>query len=358
MRKFTTETQRVLLCVFLCALCVSVVNLNSQTPPSEWRQFRGNARLSGIATSAPPAALKTLWTHDTKDSVLSSAAISDGVVYVAVGNGDLLALELASGKLKWKYSAKTFFGDSSPAVGNGAVYVGDLDGFVHAVNISDGKARWTFKTQAEIKSSAVVVNDLVLIGSYDAHLYAIEAATGKLRWKYLTDGMVHATPAVIGDMAFIAGCDETFRAIRLSDGKQAYEIPVGSYTGASPLIDGDRAYFGTFDYEVLALDLRARKILWRFDDPERDFPFYSSASLHNGNQVWSFATKARVDSSPAIAGNRVYIGSSDGKLYVLDAKTGAKQAEFEAGSALVASPAIAGGRLVIGSQDGVIYCLG
>ena len=35
-------------------------------------------------------------------------------------------------------------------------------------------------------------------------------------------------------------------------------------------------------------------------------------------------TRARVDSSPAIAGGRVYVGSSDGKLYVLDAATGAE----------------------------------
>jgi outer membrane protein assembly factor BamB len=152
---------------------------------------------------------------------------------------------------------------------------------------------------------------------------------------------------------------------------------MGSYTAASPLVEGDRAYVGTFNYDVLALDLTARKVLWRFDDPDRDFPFYSSASLHNGHvilggrdklvraldaltgkEVWNFATRARIDTSPAIAGNRVYIGSSDGKLYVLNAGTGARQAAFEAGSPLVASPAIAGGRVVIGSQDGILYCLG
>jgi eukaryotic-like serine/threonine-protein kinase len=54
----------------------------------------------------------------------------------------------------------------------------------------------------------------------------------------------------------------------------------------------------------------------------------------------------------------VYIGSSDGRLYVLDAASGQKHWEFEAGSALTASPAIAQGRVVIGSADGVIYCFG
>ena len=69
-------------------------------------------------------------------------------------------------------------------------------------------------------------------------------------------------------------------------------------------------------------------------------------------------TRARVDSSPAIAGGRVFVGSSDGKLYVLDAATGAKTWEFEVGDAMTASPAIAAGRVVIGAQDGRLYCFG
>ena len=72
----------------------------------------------------------------------------------------------------------------------------------------------------------------------------------------------------------------------------------------------------------------------------------------------TFQANARIDSSPAVASGRIYVGSSDGKLYILDATTGASVQQFEAGGPLTASPAIAGGRLVIGSQDGKLFCLG
>jgi outer membrane protein assembly factor BamB len=140
---------------------------------------------------------------------------------------------------------------------------------------------------------------------------------------------------------------------------------------------GDWAYFGTFDNQVLGMDLKGRKIGWRYEHPERKFPFYSSAAITdgriilggrdkmihclnaaNGKAVWTFATGARVESSPAVAGGRVYFGSNDGKFYVLDAANGAKLWEFTAGAPLSASPSIAGGRIVIGSQDGRIYCFG
>ena len=77
-----------------------------------------------------------------------------------------------------------------------------------------------------------------------------------------------------------------------------------------------------------------------------------------GAMRWTFMTRARVDSSPAAADGRVYIGSGDGRLYVLDLESGEKLWEFDTGAPLSASPAIADGKVVIGSQDGVLYCFG
>ena len=346
-------------------------------PANEWRQFRGTSHLTGVSAAALPATLELLWTYDVGDVIDSSAAIVDGVVYVGGGNGDLIALDLASGALRWKYTTGNLIGESSPAVGADAVYIGDLGGILHAVSLRDGVRLWTFETATEIKSSPVLVDDVVLIGSYDGHLYALDARTGGLRWKVLTMGQVHATPAVQAGLAFIAGCDAVFRALRVTDGTEVYQIESGAYTGASPVVEGDRAYFGTFNFEVLALDLKRRSVAWRYSRPDAQFPFYSSAALDGGRvivggrdkmvhaidaatgaSVWTFAARARVDSSPVVAGGRVYIGSSDGRLYVLDAATGKKLWEFDTGAGLTASPAVAAGKVVIGAQDGRLYVFG
>jgi outer membrane protein assembly factor BamB len=378
-----TETRKHGGALFLFFLCVSVtpwpviIAQRAAAPANEWRQFRGTPQLTGLSATTLPSTLKLLWTYNAGDVIDSSAAIVDGVVYVGGGNGDLLALDLDSGKLRWKYPTGNLIGESSPAVAGGSVYIADLGGVLHAVNVRDGKPLWTFKTTSEIKSSPVVVNDVVLIGSYDGHLYGVETKTGRLRWKVLTNGQVHATPAVQDGLTFIAGCDSIFRAIRVTDGREMYQIPSGAYTGASPVLDGDRAYFGTFNNEVLALDLKKRSVVWRYSQPDARFPYYSSAAIDGGRVIlggrdkavhaidtatgkaaWTFMTRARVDSSPVVAGGRVYIGSSDGRLYVLDSASGKKLWEFEIGADVTASPAIAGGRLVIGAQDGKLYVFG
>ena len=148
----------------------------------EWPQFRGNPELTGVSAAAVPATLKLLWTHDAGEGIESSAAISNGTVYVGCQSKDLLAIDLTTGKLRWKYRATDEIGESSPAVAGGVVYVGDLGGVLHAVNTASGKPLWTFKTDAEIKSSPVVIGDRVLIGSYDSYLYALSRASGKLLW--------------------------------------------------------------------------------------------------------------------------------------------------------------------------------
>jgi hypothetical protein len=65
-----------------------------------------------------------------------------------------------------------------------------------------------------------------------------------------------------------------------------------------------------------------------------------------------------VQSSPAVAGGRVYVGSDDAKVYCLDASTGAKIWSYLTGDRVVSSPAIVDGVVYIGSYDGKVYAFG
>ena len=87
------------------------------------------------------------WSFQAKDSIESSAAIVAGAVYVGSMDGALYAVDLATGKLRWRYAASGPVQESSPCVHNGVVYIGDLNGILHAVDAASGKARWTFKAR-------------------------------------------------------------------------------------------------------------------------------------------------------------------------------------------------------------------
>jgi outer membrane protein assembly factor BamB len=80
--------------------------------------------------------------------------------------------------------------------------------------------------------------------------------------------------------------------------------------------------------------------------------------LESGEALWTYRTRARIDSSPVIVGERVFFGASTGEVFALDAETGEVDWRFETGSSIVASPSIAEGKLVIGTEDGQVYCFG
>jgi len=65
-----------------------------------------------------------------------------------------------------------------------------------------------------------------------------------------------------------------------------------------------------------------------------------------------------VDSSPAVADGKVYVGSYDNKTYCLNASTGAKIWSYTTGSCVVSSPAVADGKVYVGSLDGKVYAFG
>src|SRR5437763_17199502 len=58
---------------------------------------------------------------------------------------------------------------------------------------------------------------------------------------------------------------------------------------------------------------------------------------------WSFATNGQVYSTPAVAGGTLYAGSTDRRLYALDAATGAKKWEFKTKGRVNSSPAVVNG---------------
>ena len=70
-----------------------------------------------------PEPTPVLWSYETGDSVLSSPAVSGGVVYVGSDDSDVYALDASTGDLIWSYETGDYV-FSSPAV-SGAWFTWD-----------------------------------------------------------------------------------------------------------------------------------------------------------------------------------------------------------------------------------------
>jgi len=75
-------------------------------------------------------------------------------------------------------------------------------------------------------------------------------------------------------------------------------------------------------------------------------------------KIWNYTTGGSVNSSPAVSGGVVYVGSDAGDLYALDAKTGAKVWSYSTGNMYngwISSPAVVDGIVCIGCVDLNVY---
>ena len=85
---------------------------------------------------------------------------------------------------------------------------------------------------------------------------------------------------------------------------------------------------------------------------------YEAAGVPKFSGVkWQFHTRGQVLSSPAIAGDSLYFGSSDHCLYALDLATGAQKWKFKTEGRITSSPAVSAGIVYFGSYDGNFYAV-
>jgi outer membrane protein assembly factor BamB len=363
------------------AAALVTATLAATVSAADWPTFRGNPTQTGIAPESLPDRLVERWKYQTTQDragggIESTAAVVNGVAYVGAFDEQVHAVDLATGRAKW--TLKVGAVKAPVGVHGGRVYAGNVDGVLHCVDAATGKEVWKFEAGGEVTSGPNFGDGTVLFGSQDETLYCLNVAGGKLKWKYqINGGPVMGTPAVAGGRTFAAGCDSTLHVLDAATGNELAAVEVGGQVGASAAARDGVVYLGTMTNQVVAVDLAKKEVAWTFEPARRQQPFYASAAVTDklviigsrdkrvyaldrakGTEVWSFATEGKVDSSPVVAGGRVYFGSQDGNLYVLNVADGKEVQRIKLDGPVTASPAVGGGCLVVGTEKGTLYGFG
>lgn len=280
---------------------------------------------------------------DPFDFFLSSPAVAGELVYFGSSDGNVYALDAATGSLKWKFKT----GDvvhSSPAIAAGTVYVGSWDTYLYALDAETGKEKWRFKTgedhdiynQVGIQASPAVSKGIVYFGCRDSKFYALDADSGRQLWAFDNKGSwVINSPAVLGGKVYFATSDSgLFRVLDAKSGAALYSIDFDHWPMfSSPAIAGNMLYLGSDHGRLLAIDLASQKLAWQFatDGAKANSaaltkpngtPNYEAAFLDSFYDdiilgVRKMQTIGTVLSSPAVSGDTIIFGSTDGNLYAV-----------------------------------------
>jgi len=290
---------------------------------------------------------------------------------------------------------------SSPVAVGGVIYVGSYDGNVYAIDAASGAKRWAYATGGKVSGSAAVVSNVVYIASEAGSLYALDAATGAVKWR--ADGLqvCAGSPAVAYGKVFIGagnkgGSDvlqmsaKALLAFDAATGESVWQGSAGPQGYAAIATDGERLYAGANGSTYASYSIADGKYIktWQVGHPARSFvsltvdggKVYSPATLRgavvctdpDGKRSWMSATVDinqksemkcgglfgyEIFTDLAVTADRIFAGCNDGKLYTLDKGTGAKGWTYATGGRVMSSPSVASNVVYFGSEDGNLYAL-
>ena len=108
----------------------------------------------------------------------NSFALGAGTLYGGFSSG-VYGTSASTGQGGWTFFTPNFDTvNSSPAVANGVVYFGAYDGVIYALNATYGYELWSFQTTYPIYTSPVVANGMLYFTSVDGILYAFGLPSG------------------------------------------------------------------------------------------------------------------------------------------------------------------------------------
>jgi outer membrane protein assembly factor BamB len=299
-----------------------------------------------------PVRLKELWSRDIgvgydKQSVNLVPTVTGSYVLAADRDGRVVELSAKTGKELWETRTKAPV-SAGPGAGEGLVLVGASDAEVIALNIEDGSIVWRTRVSSEVLSVPRIDLGVVVIQSADGAITGLSASDGHQLW--VSDHSVPvltlrgtSSPAVERG-AIVAGFGSgKVIAMTTANGYQVWETSIAIPKGrteidrlvdvdANPIIVGDTVYVVSFQGKLAIIDLRSGNLGW-----SRDMSSYAGLG---------------VDFS------QVYVTDQDSKVWALSRDNGAsvwKQEKLH--NRALTAPTPFGNYVAVGDFEGYLHLL-
>jgi outer membrane protein assembly factor BamB len=356
---------RLVSCVALLCGCA----LAAQAPTAaDWPQFLGPTR-DGVYHGPPLAdswaasAPRVVWRKQVGQGFAGPAVVGGRLIlFHRVGNEEVVeALDAASGTPAWRYAYPTRYRDdfgfdegprAVPVASNGVIYTFGAEGQLHAIDLATGARIWSEDTMKRfgvpkaffgaggsplVEDGRVIAN----IGGDKAGLVAFDAKTGKVLWTATDDDASYSSgvSAIFGGQRVgVFLTRDRLLGIDMTSGKVQFERrwrarQAASVNAASPLVVDDLIFSAQYGPGAGVLRVSGSTLadLWTSDDALSNH--YATSVHHNGHL---FGFHGRQEFGPSFR--------------AVELRTGAvkwSQEQFRAGSVL-----LAGDRLVIMREGG------
>ncbi|RMH94847.1 outer membrane protein assembly factor BamB [Lysobacter pythonis] len=302
----------------------------------------------------PTASPQRLWTvglgkGEGRSGARQRPVVAGGKVYAGGGDSGVRAIDLQSGQTLWTWNGeKKSRWVGGPGVGEGLVVAGSLDGEVVALDEASGAERWKATVQNEVIAAPAVGGGLVFVRSNDGRVTAFDAANGSRRWSWRADMPALTVRGNAGltlgpGYLFVGNDNGRVTALSSADGSELWEATVAQPEGRSeldrmndvdgqPVLDDTLLYVSSFKPRTMAIEAPTGRVLW----------------LQENGGVGGVG----------LGGSRLAVTDAKDVVWALDRSGGApmwQQPAFVRRS--VTAPAVQDEYVVVGDYDGYLHWL-
>lgn len=330
--------------------------LNATPVVSENRVFTMDVEATVRAFDA--ASGRALWTtpirkagEDIRVAFGGGVSVQGARVYATTGYGLVVALDSATGKQVWSRQQPTPL-RAAPTVAGDRVYVMSQDNQLQALNADTGEPVWEANATVEQASilgpgAPAVAQDTVVAGFSSGELFALRVENGRTVWQdqlartgrttalaALAD--IAASPVIDRGRVFAIGHGGRMAALELATGQRVWER---GFAGVStPWVAGEFVFAVTVDGELVAMTRGDGKIRW-----VQRLQRWRNAEKKRGAIEWF---------GPVLAGDRLLLTSSDGRMVSVSPYTGELLGQVEIGHAAYLPPVVANTMMFVLTDDG------
>ena len=295
--------------------------------------------------------------EDEEDEAFGGGvAFGDGVLFVATGAGEVVALDPVTSGEYWRVRVGAPV-RAAPTYSNSRVFVVSYDNTLHTLDGRDGSVLWTHTGVAETAqllqaASPAVAGNLVVAAFSSGEIFALRVENGRQIWSdslsfggqfgpLASLGDINGHPVIDDDLVYAVSHAGRMVAMALRSGERLWEQDIASVQ--TPWIAGDFLYVLSSDGALLCLSRIDGAIRWvrslpRYEDPDdRQDPIVWSGPLlvsdrlivvgsngdalsispYTGRFLGRVALPGDVELPPIAANGMVYILTNDGELVAL-----------------------------------------
>ncbi len=305
---------------------------------------------------------RSVWDFDTQSKDNRSTNVGGGIsadggtLYAATGRADLVAIETATGKPRWRVKLRAG-ARSAPTIVDGKLFVPTLDDRLVGLSATDGKELWSY--QAPSAETAMLglpapasADGIVVAGFASGDLQAVRAISGTVVWAdnlsaargqtSLVDlSTIRAMPLIRDSVVYAVSVGGLMVAIDLPSGRRLWERAIASDN--TPWLAGEWLYVLTTGNELAAISTRDGAVAWvnqleRYENPEKQRDPITLIG-------------------PVMAGGRLLVVDSLGRMLICDPVTGKQTGRVSVSGAGAVAPVVALGMVFLVTANGTLAAL-